>query len=44
MSEGHRVLGEMDISKDIIVMSEEEFNIASRDPMRIFFASKMKAN
>lgn len=40
MSEGHRALFGLNISKDIIVLSKSEFDIAAKNPQRIFFTIK----
>lgn len=40
MSEGHRALFGLNISKDIIVLSKEEFDVASKNPLRIFYKIK----
>ncbi len=42
MSEGHRALFGLDISKDIIVLSKDEFDIASTNPQRIFYRIKQE--
>lgn len=42
MSEGHKALYGLDISKDIIVLSKKEFEIGSQDHQRIFHKIKNK--
>lgn len=40
MSEGYRALFGLNISKDIIVLSKSEFDIAAKNPQRIFYHIK----
>jgi hypothetical protein len=42
MSEGHRALLGLDISKDILVLGKAEFDIASEDKTRVFYSIKRK--
>lgn len=42
MSEGHRALLGLDISKDILVLDKKEFDIASEDKSRVFYSIKRK--
>ena len=42
MSEGHKALFGLDLSKDIIVLSEKEFEEASKNPQRIFYRIKQE--
>ena len=42
MSKGHRALFDLDISKDIIVISQKEFEEYSKNPQRIFYKIKQK--
>ncbi len=42
MSKGHLALFGLGISKDIIVLSKEEFETASKNPQRIFYTIKEK--
>lgn len=42
MSEGHKALFDLDISKDILVLDKKEFDIASEDRSRVFYSIKRK--